>query len=286
MTIQRKNPFGPLDLAALAAFEQQLKPLRLPDDLRQFLIDFNGAHFVDSAEFDEIQRGNALGNIFGLHSGPEYLRLDWAWVTFAEFVPRPLLVFAADPYGNYFALSLDGKDRGGIYFVDHERLPARLLDLPKVANTFTALLKRAGAELAPPQAHADIVRAIRTGDHDAVREFLANGVPASGQVHHAVHRGDPAILQTIMDAGGSPDERGGIGGSETPLFVAARTGRADLAALLIERGADVNLRCSAGGTALEMATPYPKVFAVLARAGAEPTTRRLREMVQRLRGGD
>jgi len=138
----------------------------------------------------------------------------------------------------------------------------------------------------PPRRPVDLKEAIQAGDRDAVEQFLSRGALAAGYVHQAVYRGDAAILQSILEAGGSPDERGGIGGSETPLFVAARAGRADLAAVLIDRGADVSHRCSAEGTALEMAVPYPEVVAVLAKAGAEPTTTRLREMLQRLRQTD
>jgi hypothetical protein len=281
VTIERKNPYGRLDPAALAAFEQSLRPLRLPDEFRAFLVEFNGAHFPESAGFDDVG-GTELGDLFGLHAGPEYLRLDHAWADFRDFVPPPFLVFASDPYGNYFAMSLDGRDRGAIYFVDHE-VPVQVDELPKVANTFTDFLQRAGANVAPPRKYADIGLAIRAGDHEAVRDLLAHGASAIGYVHAAVAHGDLALLETILDAGGDPDERGGIGDSETPLFAAARHGRADLAGALIDRGANVNLRCSAGGTALEMAEPYPKVVAVLARAGAEPTNSRLSEMVRRFR---
>jgi len=279
MTIERKNPYGPLDPLALERFERELSPLHLPVEFRDFVIEFNGAHFPDSGEFGDLG-GTDVGDIFGLHSGPEYLRLDLAWSDFREFVPRPLLTFAADPYGNYYAMSLDGQNCGAIYFVDHEDLPTRVDEMPRVASSFSAFLKHAGSELAPPEEYADLTRAIHSGDHDAVRVFLKRGASPIGQVHHAVHRGDLALLELILNAGGSPDEEGGIGASETPLFVAARTGRADMASLLIGHGADVNHRCSAGGNALAMALPYADVFAVLARAGAEPPTPRQRGMVQ------
>jgi len=65
------------------------------------------------------------------------------------------------------------------------------------------------------------------------------------------------------------NEHGAIGGTETPLFVAARRGRADLTELLIRYGADPNQRCGAGGTALQMARPWPGVVEVLLRSGAK-----------------
>jgi hypothetical protein len=59
-----------------------------------------------------------------------------------------------------------------------------------------------------------------------------------------------------------------------------------MASLLLRHGADPNARCRAGGTAMEMATHWPAVLEVLARAGARPTTNRLRDAVRRLLGND
>jgi hypothetical protein len=68
------------------------------------------------------------------------------------------------------------------------------------------------------------------------------------------------------------------------LFVAARENRADIARLLLAHGADPNAKCNAGGTAMEMASYWPPVLEVLARAGATPTTRHLREAVRKILG--
>jgi hypothetical protein len=64
-----------------------------------------------------------LEDIFGLHGGPEYLRIDYAREIFREFVPPNLLAFASDPYGNHFAIALEVGNCKSIYFVGHERLP-------------------------------------------------------------------------------------------------------------------------------------------------------------------
>jgi ankyrin repeat protein len=92
------------------------------------------------------------------------------------------------------------------------------------------------------------------------------------------------IVRLVLEAGGDADERGGINGTETPLFVAARQGRADLVALLLEHGADPNARRSVGGAPIETAAPFPEVLRLIARAGAKPTKPSIAEAIRRLLG--
>src|SRR5262245_17090716 len=75
MAISRKNPYGPIDPRALREFEATL-PAPLLSDFRVFLTEFTGAEFPDSPELDDVPGGTALAEIFGLHDGPNYLRLD------------------------------------------------------------------------------------------------------------------------------------------------------------------------------------------------------------------
>ena len=108
--------------------------------------------------------------------------------------------------------------------------------------------------------------------------LLTEGATAAAFVHRAVRTGNLEVLRLVLAHGGDANERGGIG-DETPLFVAARENRADMASLLLRHGADPNATCRVGGTAMEMATHWPTVLEVLARGGARPTTNRLREAV-------
>ena len=186
-------------------------------------------------------------------------------------VPTSILVFAADPYGNYFGISLTGADTGAIYFVDHDNLPATRESLIRVADSFTALLHRTGGETASPAPATTVAEAIDCGDSETLARLIGTGADVTGAVHRAVLHGDLRILATVLAGGGDPNERGGIGGTETPLFVAARQGRVDLTEILIHYGADPNLRCGAGGTALQMATPWPGVVKVLLESGAKPS---------------
>lgn len=286
MTIERKNPYGPLKPARLAAFEASLQPYTLPDDFRAFLLEHNGAVFADE-QLPVLEPGTdqRLCEIYGLHGGPDHLRLDDLRKGFSTMLPPHWLGFAADPYGNYFAMSLDGADRGAIYFLDHEALDPPPSDLPVLATSFEDLVRRAGGlDVAPPRTYESVEEAIEEGDIDAVRSLLAGEASGRGLVHAATSRADAAILRLVLAAGGDPDERGAINGSETPLFVAARTGRLDLVRVLLEHGADPDLKCSEGGTALEMAAPFDEVHALLAKGRPTWAQRMLWRARHALRG--
>lgn len=263
----RRLPYGPIDQAALLRFERRFS-YPLPSDLRQFLLESNGADVSSGSQFEDVPGGAALGEIFGLHAGPEYLRLDHMSQQFEGLVPKSILVFAADAYGNYFGISVAGPDIGTVYFVDHEALPARRESLISLASSFTEFMTKAGCEFAEHPTATTIFEAIASGDNEALARLLTAKLDASGAVHRAVHHGDLRVLETVLKYGGEPNERGSIGGTETPLFVAARNGRADMAETLVRYGADPNIRCGSNGTALQMAKPWPEVTNVLRRAGA------------------
>jgi hypothetical protein len=282
MTITRKRPYGPVDEQRLVTFEKRL-PAELPPAYRAFLLEFNGATIKDAENLDEVVGGTCVGNLYGLHDGPTYLRLDDVRDSFENAAPPSLLVIGADPFGNYFAMELVGPRGGAVFFVDHERLPVDVTALMQVAPSFTALLERIGADVAPPEPPISLADAIKQGDAEAVGVLLRGGVDATGFVHAALRTGNLEIVSLVLEHRGDPNERGGIGG-ETPLFVAARENRPDIVQLLLARGADPDARCNAGGTAMEMAAPWPRVLEILVRAGATPTTNRLRDAVRRILG--
>jgi hypothetical protein len=294
MTIRKKQPYGPVSSKKLKAFESTLVA-PLPADFRTFLVEFNGAEFVgtdgdfgedDDDEVDEeewedpSEEDLPLEDIFGLHRGPKHLRLELMCGSFQPTLPRSLLLIASDPYGNYYGMSLADSDRGVIYFIDHE---APSLDT-QVASSFTELIEAAGIDIEPPPVPQNVAEAIEADDAVALQRFIEEGAPVQGHVFDAVRGENLEILGLVLGAGGDPNERGGLNDTETPLFHAARVDNSEIAALLLRHGADPNARCSLGGTAMEAATFFPSVLEVLARAGAEPTTRTLREAVQRILG--
>ncbi len=195
----------------------------------------------------------------------------------------PILTFGhrLGPIGNYFAIDLVGPHAGVVTFVDHESFPVDTTALTEVAASFPALLERLGGSMTEASPPTTVSEAIAKGDADALRVLLAGGCGATGFVHRAVRTGSLEVVRLVLEHGGDANERNEFT-KETPLFAAAREDRADMVALLLAHRADPNARCGVGGTALEMAAPWVEVVEVLARAGAEPTTNRLRAAVDKI----
>lgn len=282
MSLVRSRPYGPISDVRLRTFEESL-PATLPADYRVFLVDHNGAEFDEGeGDFVDVDGGTNLRTLFGLHDGPGYERLDAMRGNFPTLSPS-MLVIGADAYGNYFGMEIHGRERGAIFFIDHETLMQSSPPREEVASSFTALLERVGMEPVERPVVGSPREAISERDVQALRRLYENGASGEGLVHDAVHSNDPEIVRLTLAHGGDPNERGGIGG-ETPLFVAARINHPEITSLLLRGGADPNATCRAGGVALEMAEPWPKVFELLVLAGARSTRPRLAAMVRRILG--
>jgi ankyrin repeat protein len=87
-------------------------------------------------------------------------------------------------------------------------------------------------------------RVVMSGSADAVREFIAAGVPLSGHdnmgdspLGRAAYRGDPDILRSILQSGSNPS-------MSDALSQAATAGNLDAVKMLIESGANPNARLS------------------------------------------
>jgi len=95
-------------------------------------------------------------------------------------------------------------------------------------------------------------------------------VAGAEEIHDAVAKGDLASVQAILTAQpdriAAVDERG-----YTPLHVAAREGRIDIAAYLLEKGADIEAKNSTGYTPLFLAarSRRPDVVRLLLEKGAD-----------------
>lgn len=90
---------------------------------------------------------------------------------------------------------------------------------------------------------------------------------------NAAIAGDVQSIQQHLAGGGSLNEPEPIGGN-TPLMLAATFGNPDAARLLIQVGADLELRNKLGGTALHQACFFaqPEIVELLLDAGADPTS--------------
>tara|TARA_R110000868_G_scaffold42938_7_gene144876 strand:+ start:7271 stop:7717 length:447 start_codon:yes stop_codon:yes gene_type:complete len=122
MEIEESNIYGPLKIEDLEKFEMAIGH-RLPDDYRKFLIEHNGGtpekYLVCWPGSDE--PSEVWNDTMGLHDGPTYSRLNYAYEGIKEYLPDGILPFASDPGGNYFCIGFKGDFVGKIYFWDHER---------------------------------------------------------------------------------------------------------------------------------------------------------------------
>lgn len=117
----------------------------------------------------------------------------------------------------------------------------------------------------------EMVLAIRTGDVDAVRRLisespaLARGPLSRANTRTALHvvsdwpgyfPNGPEIVRLLIAAGADPDYRGSEPKSETPLHWAASSDDVDVAAALIDGGADIEIPNGSIGTPLDNAIGY------------------------------
>lgn len=162
------------------------------------------------------------------------------------------------------------------------------------------------------------------GDHGAAaRLLLAHGAPPADGARAALEGNRLQVLEAILEAGLSPTDpleagattllhhacercwrpdlaacllarpdvdleaRSGAHG-ETPLYAAARRGRADAVEQLIQHGADVNSRTGGGDTAYRHAVrrPFPALVELLASCGADTSLKPIDEAARALHGGD
>jgi N-acyl-D-amino-acid deacylase len=118
-------------------------------------------------------------------------------------------------------------------------------------------------------------------DPDSVKLLLDRGADVRAKnsggftaLHVAASRGDAKSAQLLLDAGADPNVRD-VALGRTPLHWAAQAGSAEVVALLLERGADPNVRESLSGmTALMEAAASERaredVVQTLLAAGADP----------------
>jgi|SRR5215472_8126653 len=120
----------------------------------------------------------------------------------------------------------------------------------------------------------EVTVAIRNGDDAALRRLLADNPGLARESVQAPRRGSrtllhvvtdwpgcfpngPAIVAALIEAGADPNARAADGGAaETPLHRAASTEDTDVAAALIDGGADLEAPDGSIGTPLDNAIGY------------------------------
>ena len=107
----------PLKMEDLKYFEH--KNIEIPDDYRNFLIQYNGGRPEnDCIDFKDSHQGTMLKSIFGF-TKDEYGSLEDANIMYKERIPKNTIVIADDAGGNRIIMSISGDDYGKIYFWDH-----------------------------------------------------------------------------------------------------------------------------------------------------------------------
>ena len=119
----------------------------------------------------------------------------------------------------------------------------------------------------------ELVTAIRGGDVATVRR-LAGASPGLAATYITNAKGDgrtplhvvtdwpgffpngPEVARTLLEMGADPDPRGTSGKDETPLHWAASSDDADVARVLIDGGADIEIPDGSIGTPLDNAIGY------------------------------
>jgi|LakMenEpi03Aug12_release.lakeMendotaPanAssembly.Ray.scaffolds.fasta_scaffold314144_2 ankyrin repeat protein len=171
-------------------------------------------------------------------------------------VVRTLLAHGADPLA---------RNRDGFSPVDCAGAPW--------TRDYEAHLRQAEVELKTP---LDLNR-IR-GERLTILKLLVGGDRAAEQasepfvILNAAIAGDIQSIQKHLAGGNNLNVPEQVGGN-TPLMLAATFGNRDAASLLIQAGADLEIRNKSGGTALHQACFFaqPQIVELLLDAGADPT---------------
>ncbi len=123
-----------------------------------------------------------------------------------------------------------------------------------------------------------LITAAETGDLAAMRQLIAAGTNVNqvnpkgwAPLHFVAYYDSPELVQVLLDSGAEVDLRCGPYGS-TPLHLAARQGRTESVRILLDAGADIHAVTGTGDlSALHLAAPWGSVETVqlLIQHGAE-----------------
>ena len=84
-------------------------------------MEFNGGRpAAPRFKFKGRTRGSSVDRFLGIHNKEHNNLLDYL-ETYKGRIPRNLFPIAHDPGDNLIGLSVDGADKGSIYFWDHDR---------------------------------------------------------------------------------------------------------------------------------------------------------------------
>lgn len=199
-TINDSRKFGPLDEARLIAFEAEFGAT-LPEEYRAFLLKHNGGRPVPANFRLSGDDASDVHQLYGLHDGPNYARLDAVTGVWRARLPEDLLPVGADSFGNQITIGMRGGRRGQVYFWDHVSAEAHLL-----AAGFRSFLERL-FEWVDPNEHV-FWKIMRTNDIGALRRMLAEGHDLEDKdecdrtlIENAAIWGRTAMVRVLVEAG-------------------------------------------------------------------------------------
>jgi hypothetical protein len=111
--------FGALRDGELRDFEVT-NNIKLPEDYKKFLIEFNGGEPVPNGNEDP---STVVSYILGMHNGDYHASLYKHIDIFKNRVPVGTFPIASDVFGNIFIMSVDPGSYGHIYFWEYEGEP-------------------------------------------------------------------------------------------------------------------------------------------------------------------
>src|SRR5436305_9933472 len=113
---------------ALARLEKRLKS-KLPAPYRQFLLRHNGGQpqpptFVPAGRDEPTE---VINSFLAVDGDPDVDDLSSFIKLYKKHVPKGCLPVAYDAFGNLICIGLQGRERGRVYFLNHERGSKRLI---------------------------------------------------------------------------------------------------------------------------------------------------------------
>jgi ankyrin repeat protein len=138
---------------------------------------------------------------------------------------------------------------------EEEQVPPPTPEVKAANQEISKLLRKHGGKSGTEDS---ILIAARTGNIEAVKKHLADGVSVDGKnddwtpLHHATFGGHKEVAGLLIAEGADVNAKDE--GGQTPLHLAAFWGHKQIAAQLIAKGADVNAKTNNGETPLDKAT--------------------------------
>ncbi|MCZ7646129.1 MAG: ankyrin repeat domain-containing protein [Planctomycetota bacterium] len=298
----------PIDEHELVAFEKRLG-VELPQGYRKFLLKHNGG-CPKPSKFDYLDHGKKRASdvkCFIPLVGGEYnlaYYLDWR----AGRLPEDYLPIGEDYFGNLVCLGLSGKERGKLYFWDHDQEEdpddggdpsANLFPIPaRDFDEFVGSLQEFKEKLDPLEIFIrdctvqDLLGrldkdlqvnsetslgfslakiAMYFNRKDLLKVLLEKGASRQDLLHIAANGGKIDVMQMLLDAGESVDALSSWNPMQSPLHCAVLMRRESAVEFLLKKGANPNLKPSYGETILESALSEgdKDIIELLRKSGAK-----------------